>query len=161
MAYLTLKNWHALTGQWSDSSFLDLNRGNEDPAARGISPLMTTTLTSAEMYETVRTIPDNYGVATLWEDGDGGFTTYTSFWIESDKDVLLALSATGEATSERIKISAGAPVYLAENVVPTAGFVNETETTMASVDQITVQRNEADGEGDARVRLILFKDNSS
>ncbi len=162
MPDLTLKHYHALTGQWSNSAFLDLNRGSEDPGARGLTPNQSETLTDAEMFESVRTVPDNYGVATLWEDGDGGFTTYDTLWIESDKDVLLSLGSTADASAERIKIAANIPVHLAVNQVAAVGTLSDVEATvMTAVDEIKVKRNVADGEGDATIRLILFKDNSA
>lgn len=120
----------------------------------------TVTLSGA-VFDTRQTVADDYGVATLWASGDGGISTFEVGWLLSDQDLLVELR-NDNATAEHVvlEVKAGMPLMLAGeqmDAVEAAPLSDGVQTTVSdSVDRIRVQRNVADDEGDASVRLILF-----
>jgi len=109
-----------------------------------------------------KVIADDYGEDVLWETGDGGMDTFSHGFIYSDKDVWLQMRNT-QGTPQYILRKIDANV-LTEITGTTGGSTSALidgadlveATDWDQVDQIRVQRDEADGEGDASVSLYLF-----
>lgn len=109
------------------------------------------------------TVADNYGTKTLWTTGDGGITTFSFGLIISTQDLWVAFRNDDSGTPEYVKIfiKANVPTF-----IPAKAGGNTTEsldgavlvdnTDYADVDRIEVQRDAADGVGDAVVDFYLF-----
>jgi len=120
-------------------------------------------LSSGQQYTVEgKTIADDYGEDVLWATGDGGLDTFTHGFIKSDQDVFVELQ-TDNATPEYILLEVKANVL---TPLPGKAGGDDTESIDGSdlvdgtdyddVDQIRVQRNAADAQGDATVSLYLF-----
>ena len=112
-------------------------------------------------YDVSEVVPDEYGVVTLWEQGDGGITNFDFGYIETDQDCLVELHDASSGISVVRPLKAGVPWYIHNEKVKAAAndiLTDQTQTTsFDKVDRIKVQRNVADNEGDARVRFVLIE----
>jgi len=111
-------------------------------------------------YDVSEIVADNYGVVTLWEDGDGGITDFDFGYLESDKECLVELHDAESDISIVRPLKPGLPFYIHNEKVKAAAsniLSDQSETTdFDSLDRIKVQRNVAEDEGDARVRFVLI-----
>lgn len=126
---------------------------------KGITPTGSSSLTDATVYETTAVVADDYGVEVLWLTGDGGLTGYDFLWLESDVAVVLELGSVGNAF-EQFVVGPGHPISLCANQVAISAVQDGVQSTLHTVDKISVQRNVADGQGDATVTLLLIKNNA-
>lgn len=113
---------------------------------------------SQEAYHTTATVADNYTKVTLWQNGDGGLDTFDVLLFESDADVLLELveDRTGSPLYSTINVTANNPVRLTADDIVNVASSSGGATTTDVIDEISVQRNVADGVGDANVELVLL-----
>ena len=107
-------------------------------------------------------VPDDYGVVTLWDSGDVGLTDFSIAFLVTDKPLVLELHSSGGNRSLAIKLVADVPYYIHGSGILTSNsgsIVSDgSETTdFDSVDRIRVQRNVADGNGDASVNWYIFE----
>lgn len=109
-------------------------------------------------YEVITTVADNYGRELLWQNGDGNVDDFDVLVVESTEDVLLELTIdrAGTPAYATLGVLADVPMILTSDDLIDAITTNESETTVDQIDQIAVQNNQADGEGDATVRLTLL-----
>ena len=110
-----------------------------------------------EIFRATATVIDSYGKVTLWNDGDGGVGDFDAMVFISDQDVLL----------ETVEDRAVTPLYSTYNILANIPFVLSSDDTMNvatadtsqsttdTIDQISVQRNAANGTDDATVTLVL------
>jgi hypothetical protein len=142
---------------------LELNVGGElkEAGSRTVAEEVTV---DGYVFETRAAVPDNYLDQILWTAGDGGIDDFDVLYVESDEDIFLELRNT-QATDEFVllEVKAGVPLILRSDDV--AGYQSTTRlddaelveaTDYDQVDRITAQRNVADDEGDATVRLLLI-----
>jgi len=124
----------------------------------------TLSVTSGEVFHVKQTVADAYGNDVLWEDGAGGFDSFEVGLILSDQDIAVELrNDNGTADAVLVFVEANVPFYFRPELGAVAGseaidgsdLVDDTD--YHTVDQIAVQRNAADGEGDAAVELWLLK----
>lgn len=124
----------------------------------------TLTLTGGTRYDTLVVVADNYGAETLWTTGNGGMDTFEVALVYSDVDVWLNLR-NEQATDEfaLIQIQGGLWHILTtdnmggyQTTTRIDGAVLVDNTDYGQVDQIVAHRDEADGQGDATVHLILL-----
>lgn len=124
----------------------------------------TINLTNGDVLHVKRTVADAYGNDVLWEDGAGGFDSFELGLIVSNQDLAVELrNDNGTADAVLVFIEANIPFYFGPSLGAASGSEAvdgsdlEDNTDYHTVDQIAVQRDEADGEGDAEVELWLFK----
>lgn len=122
-----------------------------------------------QVYDTGNvTIADNFGTAVLWDataGSNGGISSFDHLFFTSNADVWIELVNTVPATDERAYIFVPANTYLvlpsryigalATNTSRLDGANLVEATDFDEITQIKVQRDEADGVGDATVRLML------
>lgn len=155
---VTIQWWLAHQRKDSDHPDLDQYRGLGELEEKGITANGSVSDDDGFcIFEVCKLVEDAYNAEVLWEDGDGGLDDYDYLWIESDQDVLLELQNTAGPVRETIKIKANMPWLTTSNEVMNSAIVDETLSTLSTVDKITAQRNVPDGAGDATVRLILYK----
>lgn len=126
---------------------------------------VTFTPTLGIVFDATDVVADNFGIETLWTTGAGGVDTFEYLFLLSDVDVYVELANTDTSPDERVLLLArgGIPLIIPGGLV--GGFASDVSRLDASVlvsgtdyDNITwikVQRDEAEGVGDATVRLIL------
>lgn len=109
------------------------------------------------------TVADNFGTATPWTTGDGGLTTFSFGLILSNQDVWVELRNDDSGVPEFVQlfVKANVPTFLPAKVGGGTterldGAVLVDNTDYADVNRIEVQRDAADGVGDATVDLYLF-----
>jgi len=122
-------------------------------------------ITNDHVYEVRTQIDDNYLDEVIWTTGDGAVDTFELLWFVSDADVFLELRNT-QATDEflLIECKANVPIIISSDDIggndSGTSHINDIQLLEAThfdqCDQITVQRNVADGAGDATVHLVLF-----
>jgi len=107
-------------------------------------------------------VADNFGTKIPWTTLDGGLTAYAFGLIISDQDLFVELRNTvGTPQFALVKVKAGVPTFIPGIVGATTtekldGAVLVSGTDFQVVDRIEVQRDAADGVGDATVDLYLF-----
>lgn len=108
-------------------------------------------------------IADAYGNDVLWASGDGGFDTFELGMLISSHDIYLELrNDNGTADAVLVFVKANVPHYFGPDLGAVSGSEAidgadlEDDTDYHTVDQIAVQRDAEDGEGDATVSLYLF-----
>ena len=142
--------YHAIVGEFTEYDFEVGSRATP-----------TTFQITGNRYDTFTVVEDGYGVQTLWSTGDGGFGTFVIGFIETDQDCIVELydSASGIAVARPLK--AKVPYYLHNSSMDAVAgdiLTDGSESSLArEIERIKVQRNVADGEGDANVRLLLFE----
>lgn len=125
---------------------------------------LTLTLTTGVRYDTLVTVADDYGSEVLWTTGGGGMDTFEVVLIYSNADVWIELR-NEQATDEFALIFIQGGVWhllssddmgacLTTTRIDGANLVDNTD--YGQIDNITAVRNEADGQGDALVHLILL-----
>lgn len=114
-------------------------------------------------------VADNFGTAVLWDitaGSNGGLSTgFDWLLFTTNADVFLELVNAVPATDERALIFVPANTYVilpsryigavATNTSRLDGANMVEATDYDEITQIKVQRDEADGVGDATVRLML------
>lgn len=122
------------------------------------------TLTNGQAYVVEsKTIADAYGEDALWASGDGGLDTFTNGWVYSDQDIVLQLRNDDTSTPEYALLFVRANELTAIPAKIGGGTADRLDgaalvdnADYADVDLIEVQRDAADGSGDAAVTLALF-----
>lgn len=153
MATLNLTQHFKIT--LADSSVLEI--GSKTTA-------QTLTLTAGTAVEIVDVIADNYGEDVLWTTGGGGLDTFEALLFYSDVDIYLEFRTDLGAGAQYIlhKFQGGVWHLLTSDDIASAaasvldGAVLVEDTDYAQIDQIEAHRDEADGQGDATVHLILL-----
>jgi len=137
--------------------------GEDDPIISDRLTAKTFTTTNGVVLKvTGVTIADAFGEDVLWSKGDGGIDTFSHAFIFSTQELFVELR-TDNGTPEYVLIRIPANVFA---FLPGVAGGDTTEsidgadltdgTDFDDVDQIRVQRDEADGEGDATVDLYIF-----
>lgn len=124
----------------------------------------TVTLTNGTVVEIVDVIADNYGEDVLWTAGGGGLDSFEALMFYADEDVWLEFRTDLGAGAQYIvrKFSGGVwHLWTADDIASAAasvldGAVLVDDTDYAQIDQIECHRDEADGQGDATVHLVLL-----
>lgn len=118
------------------------------------------------VFDTNVVIADNYEQKTLWQSGDGGVTSFDHLLFLASADVFLEIANTATSPDERmiVFVPANALVSLPSRYV--GAYVSDTSrldgvemveaTDYDEITEIRVQRNAADLEGDATIRLVLI-----
>jgi hypothetical protein len=108
-------------------------------------------------------VADDYGVETMWGSTGGGVTAYSYGYIYSSHEVWVELrSSHASPEYALIKVPANVLTALPSEIGAQAsaarldGAALVDGTDYDAVDRIQVQRDAADGEGDATVSLYLF-----
>lgn len=124
---------------------------------------VTLSLTNGTPTYTEKIIADSYGVDILWTVGEGGRDTFQLAIIVSDKAVFVGR-----------RNDAGTDEFAVDHLHPNIPFIfnddlyaNTTDvldgavlvdgTDFNQIDRIEVQRDVADGVGDAKVRLWMWE----
>jgi hypothetical protein len=126
-----------------------LTHRNQEVGDRSAFQELTVTV---EPYQTGMVVADNYQEEVLWAAGDGGLATYSVAIIETDADIVVELQ--DGAVYSRTLIKAGYGIVGGKLASAMGG--DGAAATLGDVDQIMVKRNEADGVGDANVRITLI-----
>jgi len=119
----------------------------------------TVTAASDELFKATAIVADAYTAVTMWTAGDSGVSDFDVGVILSDQTVLAEFRSTGTTGYAAIGIAANVPfVFSSDDFVAKASAVVSTtvQTSTNLLDRIVVQRNVADGQGDADVTLMLF-----
>lgn len=107
------------------------------------------------------TVTDNFGTATLWSS-TGPLAVFTFGVVISNQDLFVQFrNDNGSPKYMILEIKAGIPFYFGSKMgTSSSNIAGGAElldgTAFDDVNQIIVQRNVADGEGDAAVSLYLF-----
>lgn len=111
-----------------------------------------------EAHHATATVADDYTKVTLWTTGDSGCTDFDALVVLSDADVLLELveDYAGTPLYSTVKVLADIPLVLSSDDVMNVVATNNSQSTTDVIDQINVQNNVADAQGDAKVKLWLF-----
>ena len=123
---------------------------------------VTLSLTNGTVYRTSVVIPDAYGTDVVWQTGGGGFDSFELGLIVSNQDLALEFRTdAGTAGYATTLLKANVPYYFSPklgtaNAATLDGDELVDDTDYNDVDRISVQRNVADNQGDALVRLWLF-----
>lgn len=124
-----------------------------------------TTLSSDAAVLAVRqkVVADNYGEDILWATGDGGLDTPSQAFILSDQAIYIELK-TDNASPEYVLLLIPANIITAvplkvggDDTESIDGAVLVDATDYDDVVQIRVQRDAAEGAGDATVSLYLVE----
>lgn len=118
-------------------------------------------LTTGQVFQVLdKVISDNYGYDTLWSSGDGGLDTFTQGFLYSDQDLLVELVTTGPTycllTLPANVLTPVPAACLGSTSESFGSGLLESGTDFFPTTGIKVQRNVADGVGDAAVDLFLF-----
>lgn len=121
-------------------------------------------LTNDHVYEVRTQIDDDYLDEVIWTTGDGAVDTFELLWFVSDADVFLELRNTMVGDEFiLIECKANVPILISSDDIAghdTATRFDDAQLIEATdwdqCDQVSVQRNVADGAGDATVHLVLF-----
>lgn len=121
------------------------------------------TLATGQLLQVLdKVVPDDYGSEVLWTAGEGGMTAYTHGFLFSDQDVWVELK-TDNATPEYVLLEVKANILTALPAKAGGDSVESLDAALLvdgtdydDVARIEVQRNAADGVGDAIVDLFLF-----
>jgi hypothetical protein len=111
-------------------------------------------------------VADNYGAKTLWTSPGGGITSFDWLLFTTNRDVYIELVNTVPATDERLLLKVLANSYLVLPSSVMGGYASNTSrldgaalvsaTDFNLITEIRVQRDAADLDGDASVRLVLI-----
>ena len=116
--------------------------------------------TDDEHFSARAIVADNYTAVTMWTAGDSGVSNFDVGIILSDQAVLAEFRSTaGTPDYAAIGIAANVPFIFSSDdfVAITSAIVSTTvQTSTTLLDRIVVQRNVANGQGDADVTLMLF-----
>ncbi len=125
----------------------------------------TITPTLGIVFDVGDVIADNFGQDTLWTTGQGGIDTFEYLFFLSDVDVYLEVANTDTSPDERflVLVRGGIPLVIPGGLM--GGYGSDTSrldgsvlvlsTDYDNITEIRVQRDEAEGVGDATVRLML------
>ena len=120
----------------------------------------TISAASDEVFRATAIVADSYTAVTMWTAGDSGVSDFDVGVILSDETVLAEFRSTaGTPDYAAIGITANIPFIFSSDdfVANTSAIITSTSSTTTNlIDRIVVQRNVADGQGDADVTLILF-----
>jgi len=126
-----------------------------------ISTPKEVSITNGLKYDVTAIVEDDYGSEVLWAQ-DGGTDTYEAALVYSDADVFLEF-LTDADEYVLMKIQGGIWHLLTHDDMAghdTASRIDGSAlvdgTDYDAVVQITALRDEADGQGDATIRLILL-----
>lgn len=133
-----------LVGQGSDANAL-------------VSSRVRTTGTDRHQAEAL--VVDSGGIKTIWVSGDSGLTTFDFGEVQVDPYGDLA---DGAADAELVLEIASASYVIGLQLpleVPMripGKITDDVDGALEDVDQIRVKNNNADGDGDLKVKLVLF-----
>jgi len=114
---------------------------------------------SDEHFSARAIVADSYTAVTMWTAGDSGVSDFDVGIILSDQTVLAEFRSTSTVGYAAIGITANVPFIFSSNdfVAKASAIIATTsQTTPLLIDRIVVQRNVANGQGDADVTLMLF-----
>lgn len=116
------------------------------------------TLDNELIHERHITVPDDYGVVNFWSSTAPGVGQWSVCIIDSDQDILVRfVEDLGGAESYTVmEVRGGVPQAFFNDSIAHVDITDEAETTMDVIERICLQRNVADGTGDAKVRAILL-----
>ena len=137
----------------------------EEPDLKGGSLTVpdAITLSSGQPHYAKHTIADGYGKDVIWAAGEGGKDTFKFMIIKADKDIWVERK-DDQGSPEFILdfIEANIPFMIPGELIGTSttstfdGAVLVDNTDYNNVVQVEAMRNEADGQGDAVVKLYLW-----
>lgn len=104
-------------------------------------------------------VVDNGGIKTIWVAGDSGLTTFDFGEIQVDPNGELA---DGAADAELVLEIASASYVVGMQLplevtlrIP-GKITDDVDGALEDVDQIRVKNNNANGDGDLQVKMVLF-----
>lgn len=144
-----------LWGPWTE---VTSNNGRVRGYGNKMTEAPKTIALTEETYHTTAVVTDNYTKVTLWQNGDGGMSTFDILLFSSDQDVLLELveDRAGTPLYSTINVTANNPIRLTADDIVNVVSTDGAQTTTDVIDEISVQRNAADSTADANVELVLL-----
>ena len=123
-------------------------------------------LDTGESFEVRSIVPAGYKPIVLWEAGQGGIESFSLMLLESSEPLFVEFLASPDSKSEYslLKVQAGIPLMLTTDLLGSQksssrlvdGSPLVENEDYGPITKITAFRDEAAGQTDATVYMILF-----